>query len=66
MNDVKQGIGEFFWPDGRHYKGDWIDGQHHGSGEYTWFDKKKNVLKQFKGKWNMGKREDGTISIIKE
>ena len=60
------GKGEFFWPDGRHYKGEWMDGQQHGQGDYTWFDKKKKVIKVFKGSWNMGKRDQGSISTIND
>jgi hypothetical protein len=34
MNDKKQGMGTFFWPDGRKYYGCWKDGKQHGRGEY--------------------------------
>jgi hypothetical protein len=27
INDKKEGYGEFFWPDGRLYKGNWKDGK---------------------------------------
>lgn len=34
MDDKKHGYGEFYWPDGRSYRGYWSDGKQHGRGIY--------------------------------
>jgi hypothetical protein len=34
FDDRKNGYGEFVWPDGRSYKGDWLNGKQHGKGMY--------------------------------
>ena len=37
-NSLIQGFGEFKWPDGRHFIGDFVNSQMHGHGKMTWFD----------------------------
>ena len=42
------GKGEFIWPNGRLYKGDYVNDKREGFGEYTWLDiliKKNNNYK---------------------
>ena len=34
MNDKKEGLGVFEWPDGRRYQGGWLDGKQNGEGTY--------------------------------
>lgn len=48
--DKKEGYGEFYWPDGRCYKGYWKDGKQHGRGVY-----KGNGKGQMEGEWQDGK-----------
>jgi len=48
---MKQGYGEFEWPDGRRYKGFWENGKQHGKGMYI---NAKGEEKQ--GEWQDGKR----------
>lgn len=50
INDKKEGYGEFFWPDGRLYKGYWKDGKQHGRGQYKGTNR---VTKE--GEWCDGK-----------
>jgi hypothetical protein len=50
VNDKKEGYGEFSWPDGKIYKGQWRDGKQHGEGVL----KHKGVER--KGLWDNGKR----------
>lgn len=48
LKDSKiHGYGEFKWPDGRHYIGDFVNSQMQGQGKMTWLLKngKKNVYK---------------------
>ena len=33
---MMNGQGEFTWPDGRKYKGEWKDNLINGTGTYTW------------------------------
>jgi len=33
---MMNGQGEFTWPDGRAYKGEWKDNLINGTGTYTW------------------------------
>ena len=35
MDDKKCGYGIYTWPDGRIYKGYWLDGKQHGLGQYS-------------------------------
>ena len=35
------GYGEFSWPDGRIYKGEYKDDKKHGEGEFFWPDGRK-------------------------
>jgi hypothetical protein len=51
VDDKKQGYGEFIWPDGRSYKGDWFNGKQHGKGVYI---TSQGVEKY--GEWKEGKR----------
>ena len=34
-------LGEYIWPDGRKYKGEWKDNRIHGWGVFTWSDGRK-------------------------
>lgn len=34
MNGRKDGYGEFYWPDGKYYKGYWKNGNMNGSGAF--------------------------------
>ena len=47
----KHGYGVFTWPDGREYKGSWLNGKQHGEGAY-----KNQNGKIKKGMWNEGQR----------
>jgi len=51
LDDKKHGEGEFTWPDGRKYKGQWENGKQHGKGTYI---DSKGVEKH--GEWLEGKR----------
>lgn len=44
------GVGEFSWPDGRKYKGKYLDDKKHGHGIFEWPDAKK-----YEGNWAYGK-----------
>lgn len=58
-----QGYGEFKWPDGRHYIGDFVNSQMQGQGKMTWATKagKKIIYKgQFLANVFHG---DGTLSL---
>ena len=48
---MKHGYGEFFWPDGRVYKGDWKCGKQHGIGLYI---NAKGIER--KAEWKEGKK----------
>lgn len=43
------GKGEFYWPDGRIFKGEYRDDKKHGPGIFTWSDKR-----ELKGIWREG------------
>ena len=47
------GYGEFKWPDGRHYIGDFVNSQMHGIGKMTWFSKDTQG-NQIKNTYNLG------------
>ena len=34
VNDSKEGFGQYTWPDGRRYVGQWKKGVQHGEGKY--------------------------------
>lgn len=51
MRINKHGYGVFTWPDGRVYKGSWLNGKQHGQGEYK---NQKGKIK--KGMWSEGQR----------
>ena len=51
VNDKKHGYGEYFWPDGRIYKGNWVNGKQDGEGIFIRPDKT-----MIKGEWRNGKR----------
>ena len=36
-----EGYGEHYWIDGNIYKGDWLNNEMHGKGEFTWPDKSR-------------------------
>lgn len=38
MNNEIQGLGNYIWPDGRIYVGEWIKNKMHGKGEIKWPD----------------------------
>ena len=44
------GEGEFSWPDGRKYVGEYVDDKKHGNGVFEWPDGKK-----YDGLWVNGK-----------
>jgi len=50
LNDIKHGKGIVTWPDGRWFKGTWVDGKHHGPGQA--YNNKVVV----DGMWEAGKR----------
>ena len=52
INDKKEGVGTFWWPDGRVYEGHWVNGKQHGYGRYT-----NNRTDDKYGFWANGKRE---------
>lgn len=45
-----EGTGEFEWPDGRKYIGEYIDDKKHGQGTFVWPDGRK-----YEGAWKYGK-----------
>lgn len=47
----KEGVGIFFWPDGRIYEGAWKNGKQHGYGRYC----SQNNEEKY-GYWENGKR----------
>ena len=53
LNDKKDGIGLFEWPDGKKYKGEWKNGKQHGLGEYF----NVNTKTWRKGMWEFGRRK---------
>jgi hypothetical protein len=48
----KEGVGLFFWPDGRIYEGYWKNGKQSGYGRYV-----NQQHEEKYGYWNQGKRE---------
>jgi hypothetical protein len=46
----KEGFGEFYWPDGRIYKGMWLNGVQHGTGTLQGKEGTR------KGDWYEGRR----------
>ena len=51
MEDKKDGEGEFYWQDGKVYKGQWKDGKQHGYGVIIDKDGK-----EIKAEWAEGKK----------
>jgi len=51
MDDKKEGQGVFYWPDGRKYDGQWLNGKQDGIGVYSTANGKSR-----KGEWKDGKR----------
>lgn len=51
-DDKKEGYGEFFWPDGRVYKGYWKGGKQHGKGIFITPEQETKY-----GVWCDGKKE---------
>lgn len=45
------GEGEFYWPDGRRYKGEYKDDKKHGFGIFYWNDNRR-----YEGEWKDGKQ----------
>lgn len=45
------GVGKFYWPDGRIYHGSYLDDKKHGEGKFTWPDGR-----EYTGVWNNGKQ----------
>jgi len=37
------GVGEYRWPDGKVYIGEWSNNRIHGKGEFTWIDGRKYI-----------------------
>jgi len=48
--DRKHGHGTFYWPDGRSYEGQWMEGKQHGQGIVY---NSKGERKE--GKWDSGR-----------
>ena len=46
-----EGMGEYIWPDGRRYEGEYKDDKKHGYGIYTWADNRI-----YQGWWFRGKQ----------
>ena len=55
-NESGEGLGEFTFPDGDTYEGEFKDWDVNGQGTYTWSDGNKYV-----GEWKDGKEWNGTI-----
>lgn len=49
MKDRKEGYGEFTWPSGAVFKGQWRDGKQHGEG---WMKDEEGKVKT--GRWEEG------------
>lgn len=43
QNSQIEGFGEFKWPDGRHYIGDFVNAQMHGQGKMSWIETSSSV-----------------------
>lgn len=53
----KEGIGKFYWPDGRVYIGQWKDGKQHGYGKFLKPTDEQTPDQEFTfGEWKDGKR----------
>ena len=50
-DDKKHGYGEFFWPDGRAYKGNWMEGRQEGEGRFIGSNGQER-----KGIWRSGSK----------
>lgn len=51
MNDKKHGFGSYYWPDGKAYEGQWVNGKQHGEARFT-NSKGRSKL----GLWENGER----------
>lgn len=49
----KEGYGVFTWPDGRQYKGYWVNGKQHGKGVFI---NDKGIEQE--GMWENGKKKE--------
>ena len=47
MNNKMEGKGEFTWPDGRYYIGDYVDDKKEGQGVFHWPDGRKYKYDNF-------------------
>jgi hypothetical protein len=54
------GTGTFSWPDGRVYKGEYVEDKKHGHGVFTWSDGKT-----YDGSWAHGKQSGIGLFTIK-
>lgn len=52
------GKGEFFWPDGEYYQGEYENDERHGAGVMIW-----NKFKRYRGYWAFGVRHGYGESI---
>jgi hypothetical protein len=54
----KEGLGTFYWPDGRIYIGQWKDGKQHGLGKFLHNeeDKPQTNTEFMYGEWEDGRR----------
>jgi hypothetical protein len=53
-----EGIGTYFWANGKRYEGPWRAGERHGKGKYFWPDGKR-----FEGTWKNGSIEGPGVAI---
>jgi hypothetical protein len=53
-----EGVGTYFWANGKRYEGTWKNGESHGQGKYFWPDGKR-----YEGEWKNGSIE-GRGSVI--
>ena len=56
VDGLRNGYGQFFWPDGREFKGAWVNGKMHGEGFYSFTDS-AGARQSLKSSWKNGKRE---------
>lgn len=59
MNDLRQGMGTYTYPNGDTYKGEWAGNERHGQGTYTY----ASTGSRYEGNWLHGKME-GTGELI--
>lgn len=54
----KEGMGTFYWPDGRIYVGQWKDGRQHGFGKFRKRpeDQEEGEDEYWYGEWKEGRR----------